>query len=268
MIRHLRATLRLTAVLLVGCVYYPVLRLSSLGSVARPKRAAQRRARIFRSWSALLLRILNARFKVSGRVPTAPFYLVCNHLSYLDILVLASRLEAVFVARGDVVDWPLLGGVIRRMDTIFIDRSMRRDVARVVEETRLALERGDGVVLFPEGTSTGGDDLLPFRPSLLQTPVQLGIPVEYAALSYATPEGCRPAREAVCWWGKMEFPPHLWGLLGLPRIEVGLAFGDAPVLRPDRKALATALHEAVRSSLPAVVGSTPNPAPNRTRNPS
>jgi 1-acyl-sn-glycerol-3-phosphate acyltransferase len=100
-------------------------------------------------------------------------------------------------------------------------------------------------VLFPEGTSTSGRDVLAFRPALLAPAAELGLPVRHAALAYATPPGTPPAPDSVCWWGDAAFAGHFLRLLGLPWIEARVAFGAEPIAAADRKLLATRLQRAV-----------------------
>ncbi|MDH3403412.1 MAG: 1-acyl-sn-glycerol-3-phosphate acyltransferase [Acidobacteriota bacterium] len=257
MTRVLRGAARALAVAGVMIVYAAVWLAGLAALRRRPRQRARWRARMFRSWCARLIAVLGVRVEISGAAPAAPFFLVCNHLGYLDVLVLASHLDAVFVAKSEVARWPVLGWICRKMDTVFIDRSSRRDVSRVLDRTREALHRGDGVVVFPEGTSTGGETVRPFLPALLATPVQLGEPVRYATLSYSTPAGEPPAHLAVCWWGGMTFPDHLWRLMGLARIDARLVFGERAIRHHDRKRLAAELHRAVLSDFTPVVGLSP-----------
>jgi 1-acyl-sn-glycerol-3-phosphate acyltransferase len=200
---------------------------------------------VFRTWAWLVARLVGLRITVAGGAPTAPFLLVCNHLSYVDIVLLASQLDCVFVAKQDVRNWPVLGLMVAHMDTIFIDRASRRDVVRVNTQMERALQRGDGVVLFAEGTSTRGDRVLPFKPSLLNLPAHTNFPVSHAAISYRAPAGAVPAEQSVCWWGDMTFPSHFFHLLKLPQVEARLVFGDEPVQATDRKYLARKLHQSV-----------------------
>ena len=251
---HLRALWRLLPLLGV-MIGYSLVWSFGLAIVGRdPERRSAWRARMFRAWSARLLKVLKVRIQISGVAPQAPFYLVSNHLGYLDILVLSSQLDAVFVAKAEVLGWPLLGPLCKSMDTIFIDRSLRRDISRVLGETRRALERGDGVVVFPEGTSTGGDEVRRFLPSLLATPASLLQPVHFASLAYSTPAGEPAARRAVCWWDNMTFPDHFWRLMGLSRIDVRLTFGDRALVNEDRKQLAAELWRAILQDFEPMVG--------------
>lgn len=217
------------------------------------------RLRLFRLWSRLMLRLLGARVETTGVPPRPSFFLVSNHHGYVDIAVLASRVEAVFVSRDDVSRWPVFGWLSRAVGTLYVDREMKRDLPRVAAAMEKALGEGIGIVLFPEGTSTGGPEPLPFRPSLLEPAVRLGMPVHWAALSYRTGAALPPAADAVCWWSDMAFVPHLLRLLRLPGFEARIVFGEAPFVDADRKRLARSLEGAVRIGLCAPWPSSPSP---------
>ena len=202
--------------------------------------------RMFHAWARTLLRILGVRLHVQGTPPVPPFLLVSNHLSYLDVLVLAAIARPVFISRGDVADWPFAGRLARSVGTIFVNRDLKRDLTRVAADIEDRLGRSLGVVLFAEGTSTDGTDVLPFKPSLLEPVARAGRPAHYASLAYETPDDGPPARDAVCWWGDMEFGPHLRGLLGIRRIDARVTFGNEPIASSDRRVLAEELWQAVR----------------------
>lgn len=214
-----------------------------------PFRQAARRWRgfIFRTWAVTMLRLLGAKLTVRGTPPRPPFFLVSNHLSYVDVIVLAAQLDCVFVAKSDIAHWPLFGLFSRSFNTIFIDRSNRQDIPRVNALIENVMHQGWGVVVFPEGTSTRGAEVWPFRTSLLEPPARAGWPVSYASLSYRTRPHEAPAEEAVCWWGEMQFLPHLFGLLQLTGFDARLTFGETTIQETDRKLLATKLHAAVRN---------------------
>jgi len=108
-------------------------------------------------------------------------------------------------------------------------------------------------VLFPEGTSSGGDAVLRFRPALLEAAARAELPVHCAAIAYRTPPGAPPASEVVCWWRDMPFVPHVWNLLALPRFEARLCFAEETVCEPDRKLLAERLQRMVERQLRTVV---------------
>ena len=205
------------------------------------------RAHMTRVWSRCLCWVLGAEVEVVGRAPRGSFVLVANHLSYVDVLVLGSCLPCTFVSKSDVGSWPVLGWLSRLAGTIFVDRARRRDVLRVGRQIEAALREGRAVVLFPEGTSSAGDGVLPFRSSLLEPAATLELPVHYASLRYATDPGEVPARLSVAWWGDMEFVPHVVGLLKLPGFRARIVFGEDPVKTSERKSLAARLHAAVAS---------------------
>lgn len=229
----------------------------SIGTlVALPWPSHRRHWRIFcfQRWSLGVLRILRVRVTVEGPAPTAgPFVLATNHLSYLDVMVLASLVPTVFVAKREVRSWPVWGILAMAMGTIFIDRTSSKDTRRVGGIIERELQRGGGVVLFPEGTSTPGIDVAPFRSSLLDAASRTDTPVHYAGLSYGTGPDDPPAHLAVCWWGDMDFAPHFWHLCGLQRIDALVHFGERPVREANRKTLAGALHQAISDHFTPVV---------------
>jgi 1-acyl-sn-glycerol-3-phosphate acyltransferase len=244
--RDLVAAARLTAVAAATSSLYvllaaalPFVRLGA-GSPARLK------SRMCRFWARLVSALLGMRIETAGVPPAGAFLLVANHLSYVDVLVLASRLECVFVAKDEVERWPVVGRLCRAVDTLFISRERRGDVARVVVRIEELLKEGRGVVLFPEGTSTDGSLVLPFRPALLETAVRAGVPVSYASLTYVTQPGVPPAQSSVCWWGEAGFLDHLIDLLRLPGFEARVTFGAERIFDTDRKVLAERLWRAVR----------------------
>lgn len=245
----LRATIRLPLMIATVASFFLIWGLG-LPFAAFSKRARSRwRAAILKVISRCLLWQFGARVTVDGAPPRAPFVLVSNHQSYIDILLLASRLEAVFVSKHEVASWPVLGILCRAMGTVFINRESRRDLTRVLAEMNEHLSRGVGIVVFPEGTSTNGREVLSFLPSLLEIAVRLRQPVAYASLRYSTGEADRPASDSVCWWGDTPFMPHFFNLVSMPGFQAELYFGAEAIESSDRKRLAQELREAVAEQL-------------------
>lgn len=211
----------------------------------KPKRAW--RNFIFRNWAKTIVALLGIKITTNPILPATPFFLVSNHLSYLDVVVFAAQLDCVFVAKREVSHWPLLGLMCRSMNTIFIDRRRAQDIPRVNALIHETLQSGQNIVLFPEGTSSSGATVLPFKPSLLEPAAKGEFPVAYATISYRTPPDEIPAHQSICWWGEMTFLPHLMGLFRLSRIEATLIFGAERVQETERKLLAQKLHNAVQA---------------------
>src|SRR5437764_10384856 len=113
------------------------------------------------------LRIFRATVQTSGPMPSNGL-LVCNHLSYMDILVLSSLTPAVFVAKREVKSWPVFGWFARLAGTLFVDCERRTQVGKVTNQIESVLNEGVLTILFPEGTSSGGETVLPFKSSLLE----------------------------------------------------------------------------------------------------
>lgn len=193
-------------------------------------------------WSAGSSLILNLKTETIGTPPKAPFILVANHLSYLDIIPVYLNTNCTFVAKKAVRSWPLIGTMVAAMGVIFVDRSRKRDVIRVNKLLRENLNEDQGIVLFPEGTSSGGKEVLPFRSPLLEFPAAEEIPVHFASISYETTAKDEPAEQSVCFFGKRHsFPEHVFNMAKNRRIECAIRFGDHSVQQNDRKNLADQL---------------------------
>ncbi len=190
---------------------------------------------------------LGLRIRVRGEIPHAGL-IVANHVSYLDIVAFSAVARCAFVSKKEVARWPLFGLYARLGATIFVDRERRGAVADVTEEMRERLGAGVPLTLFPEGTSTGGDDVLPFRSSLFEPVVKLGCPVTACALRYSLDDG-GSVEDEVAYWRDMTLAPHLLNLLGKSGLTLDIRFGPSSPRAGDRKTLARDLHAEVRSLL-------------------
>jgi 1-acyl-sn-glycerol-3-phosphate acyltransferase len=204
-------------------------------------------------WMRGFVTVMGGKVDVTGSPPSVPCLLVSNHLGYLDILLLAAYASPIFVAKCEVAGWPLIGLLCRLLDTIFIDRNRKRDLPRVIEEIAASLRQGRAVVFFPEGTSTAGATVLPFKSPLFEPAVRNRIPVFYASLSYSLAENGPPADLSLCWWGEMTLAKHLYKLLQLPGFRARLCFGSEPLSGDNRKSLAaSARYAVIRQFVPVV----------------
>jgi 1-acyl-sn-glycerol-3-phosphate acyltransferase len=153
--------------------------------------------------------------------------IVSNHLSYLDILAYSALVPCVFVAKKEVASWPVLGVFARLAGSIFVDRTRRTKVAETNQCIATALQSGVVVLLFPEGTSSDGETVLPFRSSHLEPAIRSGATMRPAAIHYRM-DGGSAAREA-CYWGDMTFLPHLLNLFTKRKTHACVAFGQEVV---------------------------------------
>ena len=203
---------------------------------------------IMRQWYAGVLAILGVRVEVKGSAPHPPFFLVCNHLSYLDMVILARETGCVFVSRGDVAHWPVIGFMVKSMYIVFIDRQNRRDTARVNQLIEHTMDQGDGIAIFPEARIYRGLAVEPFKSSLIQPAVANGVPVHYATITYRSPEGLPPASKIVGWWRPEPFFAHVFRLARYPGVRAMVRFGEEPLIGEDRKVLAEQLWQAVQTN--------------------
>lgn len=195
-----RAALRLLAVLgvLLFCL-----------AAHSASRALGRESRWPRRFLAMLGRVCGARVELVGRPLAGDVLFVANHLTWLDIPIIAGATGTAFVARGDLRSWPVVGWLASLNATVFVDRDNRGSVKGQVDSVRLALARHQPVAIFPEGTTSDGITLLPFKPSLLEVvvPPPRAIRVQPLFLDYG------PARE-LAWIGEESAAANAWRVLG------------------------------------------------------
>lgn len=201
---------------------------------------------------ALCCAALGLRRHVFGRPTKAAALFASNHVSWLDIFVLNANHRVTFVAKSEVRAWRGIGWLARGTGTLFIDRrkGAARDQARQIAAR---IGRGDALLIFPEGTSTDGLRVLPFRSTVFAALFMPGMPpdlvVQPVTLSYHAP----PGREArfFGWWGTASFRESLLEALAqAPQGWVEVTWHDPlPLAGQDRKSLARQAEEAVRAGL-------------------
>jgi lyso-ornithine lipid O-acyltransferase len=193
--------------------------------------------------SCRALKIFKLKMSVKGQVPSRGL-LISNHLSYLDILVISSITPALFVAKRDVKSWPIVGWLAQMAGSLFVDRERRIKVGEINREIKAALDKGMLVVLFPEGTSSGGHSVLPFKSALLEPAMHGSYPISIGSIEYEMKSG--DASHEICYWGDHTFFPHLVNLLGKRRFSVIVQFSPFTEATTDRKRMATLLHSGIR----------------------
>lgn len=211
--------------------------------------ARARRVRI-RRWSRRLLHLLNIDIRMTGALATGrgSVLVVANHVSWLDIFVLHAVGPVRFIAKAEITRWPVVGRLVRGVGTLFIERARRHDTHRVNQEVAGALEAGDIVAVFPEGTTTDGTHLLTFKGSLLQPIVDAGGDVRPVAIRYRTLDG--RASAAVAYVDDVTFFGSFWRICGERALVVEtLALEALPARDRHRRELAREAEDAIRAAL-------------------
>lgn len=207
------------------------------------------RAEWMRFCGRLVLASMGIHSRVEGELPKGVTVIVANHLSYLDIVIAAAAFPCIFVARHDVVEWPVFGVLSRLGGTIYLDRASRASAWEAVDMMALRLAEGAPVLFFPEGTSTDGSQVIRFHSTLFAAAVEAALPVTPAAISYETcnarSSGMITERD-LCWFGDDLFLPHLLRVLGVTGFTAVVRFG-APEFYPDRRTAAWRSHDAVEA---------------------
>jgi 1-acyl-sn-glycerol-3-phosphate acyltransferase len=247
--KYLLASIKFLLFILATCVLYATWFVLKF---AIPNRTYWRQL-VFGAWTRCFAILAGMKVEVIGTPPHPPFFLVANHLSYVDIAALRAVVVGVFVAKQEIVNWFLAGRMVRDMGNIFIDRRNRRDIPRAGEEIIQKLSEGEGVIVFPEGTSTKGEDVLPFNSSFFEFAARTDVPVSYVSISYRTPEGRPPASETVCWWDETTFIAHMFRLFTQNEFTAVLSFGESEIVNTDRKQLAAELRQKVKEKFIPVI---------------
>ncbi len=245
--QNIRAVIRL---ILFFCVASLTIIFVGMGRLLLFNRSAfyQWKNVIAKLFAAGSIKITGMKLDIEGTCPDPPFFLVTNHLSYIDILPLWYCCKGTFIAKSEISKWPFFGIGAKVLGVLFINREDNRDIRRVNELISRQIGEEQGIILFPEGTSSGGDKVLPFNPALLLYPAFEEIPVNYATILYSTDTIDKPASEYICWWGDMAFFSHFFELLKLKKFQAKIIFGNESVVHNNRKVLASVLHQKVKEN--------------------
>lgn len=265
LLRGLRAAARAVLVVLWTVLALPV----QAVLIRLPGRAKASFARFY--WR-IVTRLLGLHVRVIGRrVQTArPVVFVGNHSSWLDIPTFGGVLDACFVSKAEVGGWPGVGIVARLGRTVFVSRRPG-DTARERDDMRARLAAGDNLLLFPEGTSSDGSRVLPFRSaffSIVETggvedpnpPLVQPVSLVYDRLGWL-PTG-KATRPVFAWYGGMDLAPHFWRFAQQRGLRATVVFHPAldPAAFPSRKALAQATWDVVADSAAMLRQNRPLPA--------
>jgi len=192
-----------------------------------------------------------------------------NHVSYADITVLGSVIAGSFIAKAEVADWPFFGWLAKLQRSVFVDRRVRSTITqRDAISRRLAV--GDALILFPEGTSSDGNRVLPFKTALFAA-AEHGkglspVVVQPVSIAYTRLDGIpigRLYRPLFAWYGDVDLAPHIWSMIGLGTVEVVVEFHPPTFLSDcgSRKALASYCYARIAGGLAGALFGRPQPMP-------
>ncbi len=201
----------------------------------------KRRAQWAQQTARRILAGVGIRYRVEGTPPTHGL-VVSNHLSYLDVLILSAAMPCFFVAKMEIGGWPIFGKAARIGGTIFLDRTSMESAMSVADQMTERLKQPIPVLLFPEGTSTDGSQVLPFHSRLIDPATSTGTQITTAAVRYVIEDGT-PEKE-LCWFGDESFATHLLKVLGVAGFSAMVRFGQ-PRIYTDRRIAADTTHAEI-----------------------
>ncbi len=224
------------------------------------------RRRTLKTWSRQLLDILDIGIRTEGQWSVrgeGGYLVVANHVSWLDIFVLNAIYPSRFIAKAEVRNWPLIGWLCKRSNTIFIERAMRQDAVSINRHVSLLLKQGVCVGLFPEGTTTDGQQVGHFHSALIQPAIDAGAMLCPIALRYQDKNGKRS--NATVFTGDMTLARSIWRILRSPRFDALLVFTPAlATTGNNRRVLARAAQEAISQGLQHVAAMQQKPGQEAT----
>ncbi len=170
-----------------------------------------------RQWAGMLVKGLGIHIEQTGDIPEDGALVVSNHRSYLDIVVILYHLNAAFLAKKELESWPIFGLAAKRGNTVFVDRSSAESRAMARQAIGERLAQGISVVVFPEGTTSAGPGILPFKNGIFHLAATKDIPVVPVAVCYENPKAA--------WIGDDFFLPHFLAIFKISQLKARLSFG-------------------------------------------
>lgn len=221
--------------------------LAALGlqALVPTRRYRELRPELSRRLARIVLLASNFRIRYHGTPPPPGTLVVANHLSWADTFTFLSQLGCRFVANhlyGSIIGF---SAMLRSIGVTFVNRVSLRGIGPARRVMQRILRQRDSLMVFPEGRTSRGERVRPFRAAFLQVAVDLGVPVAPASIRYETPPGWPPASVVVGW---EEWPPllvHMWRAFHVPRITCEITYGDTVVSATSRHVLSEELHARV-----------------------
>ncbi|MFZ3034650.1 MAG: lysophospholipid acyltransferase family protein [Parvibaculum sp.] len=212
--------------------------------------------------------LIGIKVVTRGKPHDGPCLIAANHTSWLDIPIMGSLEPSSFVAKSEVAGWPFFGWLAKLQNTVFVERERRTRTVEKRNEIHSRISGGDTLILFPEGTSSDGNRVLPFKSALMSV-AQLSIvnsdadreddllvqPVSVAYMRLCGLPMGRRFRPFFAWYGDMELFPHLWEAFSMGPIEIHVEYHKPVTIREvgNRKALAAYCEERCREGLIAAL---------------
>lgn len=259
---YARALMRACTLVAGTLILVPVQLLWMLGfALTTPRRQSP----VVRLWYKFCLFVLRGSVTVVNRrqlLRRTQKIVLCNHIGYIDILVLGAVLDCFFVAKSDVADWPIFGFLSKVGGTVFVSRK-RQLVKKQIEKLKNHLAAQQSLLIFPEGTSTNGFKVLPFKSSLLNVLDELRKPpaVQPITLLYthlnSLPISTHEGMDKLAWYGDMTLGPHLWDLLRQKSFQAKIIIHPTLKISDELnvKQLVQAAHDAVNDGFHAAIAS-------------
>ena len=200
-------------------------------------------------WAMKMLRLMGITLRVEGVPLAGAVLLVANHVSWLDIMAMhAVCPQARFVSKADVKSWPLIPHLVDAAGTLYLERERKRDALRVVHAMAQALQAGDTIAVFPEGTTSDGQGLLPFHANLLQAAIATATPAQPVAIRFS--DATHAVSKAVEFIGATTLAQSLWRAACGEQVTVRIALlPPRPTAHADRRALAEQLRNDIAANL-------------------
>lgn len=219
-------------------------------STRYPRMTIAAKDRLLRRWSRELLAIMRVKVRIVREPRRRPerWLLVTNHVSWLDVFVIYAVAPSLFVAKSEIRDWPLVGALVSRVGTLFLERGRSRHARETNGRIAQALADGRAIAVCPEGTTSEGNELKRFHAALLQPAVEAQATVQPVALRYRDAHG--EPTTAAAYVGDTSLMTSVWRILSHPGIQAEVRFTPAiATAGHDRRSLAHAAETAIRQAL-------------------
>ena len=190
-----------------------------------PKLSTAQREKAVQAWAQRLLQLWGIELQTVGQAhEEGPALLVSNHISWLDIVVMHASRHCRFVSKSDIKAWPVVGTLATHAGTLYIERHRRRDAHRMVQDVGQAMRNGDVIAVFPEGTTSDGQGVLPFHANLIEAALLAQVPVRPLALQFVDRHSGQASR-AVCYIDDDTLVGSVWRTLRSPGIVARVYWG-------------------------------------------